>query len=210
MSDRRQRWEATARNREPILAVLRQVLPPGGTVLEIAAGTGQHAAHFAPALAPRVWQPSEPDAALRESIEAWREAEPCPFLRPALALDVMDAPWPVETAQLDPPITAVVAINMIHIAPWDACRALMAGASRLLADGGVLFLYGPYKVSGGWRSDNDPAFDESLRRRNPAWGLRDLDDVAAEAASAGFTLARTVDMPAANLSVVFRKAARDD
>ncbi|MEN3973612.1 DUF938 domain-containing protein [Emcibacter sp. SYSU 3D8] len=205
MSDERQTWEASARNREPILAVLRKVLPPAGTVLEIASGTGQHAVHFAPALAPRIWQPSEPDPKLRASIAAWIDAAPSEWLRPPLALDVMEEPWPVEKQPCDPALAAIVNINMIHIAPWAACVSLLAAAGRLLPAGGVLFLYGPYKVDGQWRTANDPAFDESLRRRNPAWGLRNLEDVIAEAATSALQPDPVIDMPAGNLSVVFRK-----
>lgn len=194
---------ATDRNRAPILAVLQRVLPPSGTVLEIASGTGQHAAHFAPALAPRVWQPSEPDERLRGSIAAWAAEAACATLRPPLALDVMARPWPMEV--FDPPLAAIVNINMIHISPWAACRSLMHGAADLLPAGGVLFLYGPFRTNGGWRSPNDPAFDESLKARDPSWGLRDLEDVIAEAEANGLSLERTVDMPAGNLSVVFRK-----
>jgi hypothetical protein len=198
-------YPATERNREPILAVLREMLPSAGTVLEIASGTGQHAVHFAPALAPLVWQPSEPDPALRASIAAWTDEQPSGNLRPALALDVMQRPWPVEAVPCDPLLAAIVTINMIHIAPWDACRSLMRGAGDLLPRGGVLYLYGPFRVAGSWRTDNDPAFDESLRRRDPSWGLRNLEDVVAEADANGLALVRTVDMPAGNLSVVFRK-----
>ncbi len=194
---------ATDRNRVPILAVLQRVLPRSGTVLEIASGTGQHAAHFAPALSPRVWQPSEPDERLRGSIAAWAAEAGCASLRPPLALDVMARPWPMEA--FDPPLSAIVNINMIHISPWAACRSLMRGAGDLLPAGGVLFLYGPYRTNGDWRSANDPAFDASLKARDPAWGLRDLEDVVAEAEVNGLALERTVDMPAGNLSVVFRK-----
>ncbi|MGE0668162.1 MAG: DUF938 domain-containing protein [Sphingomonadales bacterium] len=198
-------WDATDRNRAPILAVLESVLPPAGTVLEIASGTGQHAVHFAPALAPRIWQPSEPDAKLRRSIAAWAAERPCPTLRPALDLDVTAHPWPFVSRPGDPPLMAVVNINMIHIAPWDACRGLMRGAGDLLPSGGVLFLYGPYRVGGEWRTANDPAFDASLKARDPSWGLRDLEEVVAEAAAHGLAIDRTVDMPAGNLCVVFRK-----
>jgi SAM-dependent methyltransferase len=203
MPDARLHAEATERNRDPILGVLRQVLPAEGTVLEIASGTGQHAAYFAPRLAPLVWQPSEPDAALRASVAAWREASPAANLRPPLDLDVLRRPWPVEETPCDPPLAAVVAINLIHIAPWIACEALMAGAARLLPPGGVLYLYGPYRSGGGWRGPNDAAFDAGLRRRDPSWGLRDLETVRDEAARAGLRLDRTVDMPVGNLSVVF-------
>ncbi len=197
---------ATDRNREPILAVLQAVLPPSGTVLEIASGTGQHAVHFAPALAPRFWQPSEPDERLRGSIAAWAAEQPCEWLRPPLALDVLARPWPVEVQPCVPPLSAIVNINMIHISPWDACRGLMRGAGDLLPPGGVLFLYGPYKTNGQWRSPNDPAFDQSLKQRDPSWGLRDLETVVAEAGANGLVLVRTVDMPAGNLSVVFCKS----
>ncbi len=196
---------ATDRNREPILAVLQAVLPPSGTVLEIASGTGQHAVHFAPALAPRFWQPSEPDERLRGSIAAWSAEQPSEWMRAPLALDVLARPWPVETQPCDPPLSAIVNINMIHISPWDACRGLMRGAGELLPPGGVLFLYGPYRTGGQWRSANDPAFDQSLKQRDPAWGLRNLEDVVAEAAGNGLSLERTVEMPAGNLAVVFRK-----
>lgn len=205
---------ATERNRDPILAVLKAVLPPAGTVLEIASGTGQHAAYFAPALAPRVWQPSEPDERLRASILAWSAGVDPAVLRPPLALDVLARPWPVETAPPAPPpappVTAVVNINMIHISPWAACRALMQGAAALLPEGGVLFLYGPYRTGGGWRSPNDPDFDRSLRERDPSWGIRDLEDVVAEASANGLVLGRTVDMPAGNLSVVFARRRQGD
>ncbi len=196
---------ATDRNREPILAVLQAVLPPSGTVLEIASGTGQHAVHFAPALAPRFWQPSEPDERLHGSIAAWSAEQPSEWLRPPLALDVLARPWPVETQPCIPPLSAIVNINMIHISPWAACQALMRAAAAVLPAGGVLYLYGPYRVNGAWRSPNDPAFDRSLKQRDPSWGVRDLEDVAAEAAGNGLIPVRTVDMPAGNLSVVFRK-----
>lgn len=196
---------ATDRNREPILAVLQAVLPPSGTVLEIASGTGQHAVYFAPTLAPRVWQPSEPDETLRDSVAAWSAEQPCQWLRPPLALDVLARPWPVEMQPCEPPLAAIVNINMIHISPWEACRSLMRGAAALLPPDGVLFVYGPYRTNGEWRSANDAAFDQSLKQRDPSWGLRNLEEVVAEAAANGLILERTVEMPAGNLSVVFRK-----
>jgi hypothetical protein len=205
MTDGRLRWEATERNKDPILAVLRDELPASGTVLEIASGTGQHAAHFSAALTHLAWQPTEPDAALRESIEAWRRSMDDDRFRPPMDLDVRAAPWPVETTPCDPPVSAIVNINMIHISPWAACEALMAGAGRLLPRGGVLFLYGPFKVEGRYRTANDPAFDESLRTRNAAWGIRDLADVETLAGANDLRLRRTVDMPAGNLSAVFER-----
>lgn len=201
MSDARQNAPATERNREPILDVLRRVLPPDGTILEISSGTGQHAVFFAPALAPRLWQPSEPDAGSRESIAAWSAAFPAANLLAPLALDVLDEPWP----EIPGSLAAIVNINMIHIAPWAACGALMRGAGARLPAGGVLFLYGPYREKGAWRSPNDPAFDDWLKARDTSFGVRDLEAVVAEAARAGLDLVHRIDMPAGNLSVVFRK-----
>lgn len=195
---------ATARNRDPILAVLRDVLPASGTVLEIAAGTGEHAVHFAKGLPGLVWQPSDPDGAARASISAWAdeagadEAGLSNLLAP-LALDAAAADWPLERAD------ALVCINMIHISPWEATLGLMAGAARLLASGAPLVLYGPYRREGHTIEPGNAAFDEDLKRRNPAWGLRLLEAVAEVADAQGFGLDRVVEMPANNLTVVFRK-----
>src|SRR5690606_28546036 len=139
-ADARLHAPATARNREPILAVLRRVIPVQGEVLEVASGTGEHAAHFAAALPGLRWQPSDPDAVSRASIAAWTSH--LENVRPPLALGVREQPWPVTRAD------AVVCINMIHIAPWEACEALVAGAAALLDDGAPLVLYGPYRVGG--------------------------------------------------------------
>lgn len=196
----RRRFAAAAeRNQGPILAVLERVLPATGVVLEVASGTGQHAVYFASRLPGLVWQPSDPDPAMRASIAARAVAAGLPNLRPPLDLDVTAGPWPVGAAD------AVVAINLIHIAPWEAGRALMAGAGRLLGAGDVLYLYGAFRIGGRHTAPGNVAFDAALRRRDPAWGVRDLDAVAAEAAAHGLALAETVSMPADNLSVVFRK-----
>jgi SAM-dependent methyltransferase len=192
---------STARNREPILGVLKQVLPPAGLVLEIASGAGEHAVHFASHLPRLQWQPSDPDAGARASIEAWRESAELPNLLPAVALDVMAEPWPVDRAD------AVVCINMVHISPWTATEALMRGAARRLPPDGILFLYGPYRRGGRHTAPSNEAFDQDLRRRNPVWGVRDLDDVAGLAEINGLRLRQTVEMPANNLSVVFVRAA---
>lgn len=197
--DARRFEPATARNREPILAVLKRVLPAAGTVLEIASGTGEHAAYFArhfPALA---WQPSDADPDNLASIAAWAAASGAANLRPPLALDVGAADWGIAG------VAAVVCINMIHIAPWAATEALMAGAARRLAQGGPLYLYGAYKRGGRHTTPSNAAFDAALGRRNPAWGVRDLDDVVRLAAEHGFELAEVAEMPANNLSVVFRR-----
>ncbi len=193
------------RNKEPILGILRAVLPSAGTVLEIASGTGQHAVHFAAALPALTWQPSEPDAT-RRAVLAARVAEAgLTNVRVPLALDVTREPWPLEG-----PVAAIVAINLIHIAPWSATEALMAGAERHLAAAGpgVLVLYGPYKEGGVHTAPSNESFDASLRADNPAWGVRDLEAVAALAAVHGFGAPTVSRMPANNLTVVFRASAR--
>lgn len=199
MSDHRRTAPAAARNRDPILNVLREMLPASGTVLEVASGTGEHAIHFARGLPHLDWQPSDPDADARLSIAAWREAEGLANLESPLELDAASSDWPVDRAD------AVVCINMIHISPWDATLGLMAGAGRLLASGAPLVLYGPYRREGHVTAPSNAAFDEDLKSRNPAWGLRLLEDVAREADAQGFDLDRVVEMPANNLTVVFRK-----
>ncbi len=190
---------ATERNREPLLAVLREVLPTSGRVLEVASGTGQHAAWFARALPHLVWQPTDVDAESLESIEAWRTEEGPPNLLPPRRLDAGAESWP-ETAT-----DVILNVNMIHIAPWTACQGLMRGAGRVLPPGGLLVLYGPYFVEGRDTAPSNLEFDASLRARNPAWGVRSLEAVTAEAALHGLERERVVDMPSNNLTVVFRK-----
>jgi len=187
---------AADRNRDPILAVLARVLPTSGVVLELASGTGQHAAHVAAALPGLTWQPSDPDAAARASIAA--STAHLPNVRPPLALDAL-APWP-----LDAPIVAMVAINLVHIAPWAVALAVFAGAGARLPLGGVLVLYGPYRIGGVTAPSND-AFDADLQRRNPAWGVRDLEALVDAAARHGLALAETLALPANNHALVFRK-----
>ena len=192
---------AAARNREPILEVLRRRLPPSGLVLEIASGTGEHAAWFAAALPALQWRPTDRDAAALASIAAWREAAGAPNLLEPLMLDAADAAfWPVRTAE------AVVAINMIHISPWRSTEGLFQGAARILPPGGVVFLYGPFREGGNHTAPSNAAFDADLQARDPDWGVRDLVAVQALAAQHGFRLVERVSMPANNLSVVFEKA----
>jgi SAM-dependent methyltransferase len=192
---------STARNRDPILSVLKPRLPANGLVLEVASGAGEHAAYCAAALPGLKWRPTDPDADARASIAAWRAHAGLPNLLEPLALDASDPDgWPVERAD------AVVNINMIHISPWSAAEGLMAGAGRVLPPGGDLFLYGPYFEADVETAPSNLAFDESLRRRNPAWGVRRLEDVKALAAEQGLELEERVAMPANNLSLVFRKA----
>ena len=187
------------RNHEPLLSVLRELLPPGGTVLEVASGTGQHAVFFARAFPGLVWQPTDADPIARASIEAWRREEGLPNVRPPLALDASAPPWPVESAD------AVVCINMVHISPWEACRGLMRGAARVLPPGGPLILYGAYFIEGRPTAPSNLAFDASLRERNPAWGVRELGAVTAEARAQGLERDQVIDMPSNNFTVVFRR-----
>ncbi len=190
------------RNRGPILEVLQRVLPPAGRVLEIASGSGEHAVYFARALHNLTWQPSDPDRAARESIRAWIAQEKVANVLAPIALDMMNARWPYMLDKVD----AVVCINMIHIAPWEACLGLLYGCEQLLPPGGPLVLYGPFMRGGRHTAPSNAAFDESLRRQDPRWGVRDLDDVVREVALRGFHLAEVVEMPANNLTVVLRYA----
>jgi SAM-dependent methyltransferase len=191
---------ATARNRGPILDVLRRHLPPRGLVLEVASGSGEHVMHFAQAFPDLQFQPSDPDPDARASIDAWRAALALANVRPAIALDATAEPWPVEAAD------AVLCINMVHIASWAAAEGLVRGAARILPPGGALYLYGPYKRDGRHTAPSNEAFDRSLRAQNPQWGVRDLEAVTAVAEAAGFAEVVTVHMPANNLSLIFRKA----
>jgi SAM-dependent methyltransferase len=193
---------APERNKGPILDVLRRVLPRHGLVLEIASGTGQHVIHFAAGLPDLKWQPSDADAQARASIAAWRADANLPNVLPPLDLDVRCEPWPVQRAD------ALVCINMIHIAPWAAAERLLDGASRLLGPGAPLVLYGPYRRDSRHTAPSNEAFDADLRRRNPEWGVRDLEAVAALATRNGFAIEETVEMPANNLCVVLRRSAR--
>jgi len=191
---------AALRNREPIAAVLAEVLPPSGLVLEIASGTGEHAVCFAGAFPGLTWQPSDRDEEALTSIAARVAHEGPPNLRPPLRLDVTARPWPVAHA------AAIVCINMIHIAPWAACEALMAGAGELLPPEAPLYLYGPYKREGKHTAPSNAAFDEGLRARDPAWGVRDEADVRAAAARCGLAFEAMIAMPANNFSLVFRRS----
>jgi SAM-dependent methyltransferase len=195
----RQHAPAAERNREPILAVLREILPPCGLVLEIASGTGQHVTHFAAALPRLAWQPSDPDADARASVAAWTEHAGLSNVRAPLELDVERTPWEIDAAQ------AVLCINMVHISPWTATQALFDGANRLLGSGGVLYLYGPYRRYGAHTAPGNEVFDQQLRSRNPAWGVRDMETVVGLGDGRGFVCAEPVAMPANNFSLVFTK-----
>jgi hypothetical protein len=197
--DQRRSAPATLRNREPILALLREVLPASGKVLEVASGTGEHAVFFARALPGLTWQPSDPAEDARRSIAAWIAAEGLSNVLAPLALDAAGEHWPAESAD------ALVCINMIHISPWAATLGLMKGANALLAAGAPLVLYGPFRRSGQALEPSNAAFDADLKLRNPAWGLRLLEVVAQCAELNSLRLERVIEMPANNLTVVFRK-----
>lgn len=190
---------ACERNKEPILEVLRRVMPKEGRILEIAAGTGQHAVHFAAAMPGLDWQPSDPDPSALASIAAWAEEAALSNLRPPVQLDAAADNWPFKD------LDAVYCANMIHISPWEAGLGLIRNAADALKTGGHLILYGPYKVGGRHIAPSNEAFDQSLRAQNPDWGIRNLDDVALEARRVGFQFAETAKMPANNFTVVFRK-----
>jgi SAM-dependent methyltransferase len=198
MTDARMHAPATLRNRDAILAVLRGLLTPGARVLEVASGSGEHAAHFAAALPDLVFQPSDPDRDRRASIDAWSAAAGLANIHPALALDATAPYWPIAAAD------AVLCINMIHIAPWAAASGLIHNAARVLLPGGMLLLYGPFRRGGLHTSASNAAFDRELRGRNPDWGIRNLETVAAAAEAGGFGVPEVVEMPANNLSVMFR------
>lgn len=198
-SGERRHAPATNRNREPISEVLRRCLPGSGTVLEIASGTGEHAVFMGRQLPQLIWQPSDPDPEARSSIEAWRQLEGTPNVRPPLAIDATTGQWAIEEAD------AIVCINMVHISPWAATQGLVRGAGRILPRGGILYLYGPYRVAGRPTAASNEAFDASLRARDPAWGLRETSEVEDLAKRQGVVLEEIVDMPANNFSLIFRK-----
>jgi SAM-dependent methyltransferase len=190
---------AAQRNRDPILAVLRRVLPPSGLVLEVASGSGEHAVHFARALPGLTFQPTDPDPTRRASIDAWTANSGLANIRPALALDATAPEWPISHAD------AVLCFNMIHIAPWNAAIGLIRSAARVLGQGGQLILYGPYRRDGTHTAPSNAEFDASLRERDPEWGVRDLEAVSELAAQCGFGVPAIEQMPANNLCVIFTR-----
>lgn len=200
IDDERQFAPAADRNKDPILAVLREVLPARGRVLEIASGTGQHVVHFAAALPDLTWAPTDARKTALPSIVAWREAAGLDNVEEPAQLDVTAAAWPIDEAD------AVFCANMIHIAPWQACLGLLDGAARVLSAGGPLVLYGPFVIAGVDTAPSNVAFDADLRRRDARWGVRALDDVRREAEARDLFFERRVDMPANNQIVVFRRA----
>lgn len=188
---------ATERNRDVIAETLARLLPAEGLVLEVASGTGEHAVHFARLFPALTWQPSDPDPIALASINAWRADSNMPNMRPAMLLDA-SADWPIMQAD------AVVCINMTHISPWAATVGLLRNAARLLPPSAVLFIYGPYNQRDVPLAQSNAAFDASLRQQNAEWGLRYVDDIAEEAYKSGLHLDSVIDMPANNLSLIFR------
>jgi hypothetical protein len=195
---------AAERNKQPILDVLRRVLPERGNALEIASGTGQHAAWFARGLPGWTWQPSDADEHMLPDILAWTSELGAARVRPPVVLDVMSPQWPSVGPEFTEPFDAIYCANMLHISPWASCAALMQGSARHLACGGLLVTYGPYLEDGVVTSPGNAAFDESLRLRNPEWGIRRIEDVAHEAGLAGLSLRERHAMPANNLLLVFQ------
>ena len=199
MEDPKRHAPAAERNREPIAQVLRELLPERGLVLEIASGSGEHAVHFARAFPKLLFQPSDPEPASLRSIQAWRgEAGLFNLLAP-VALDARAREWPVATAD------AIVCINMVHISPWTATEGLLRGAGQRLGPGAPLILYGPYRRAGVPTAPSNEAFDLSLKARNPEWGVRELEQVQAEAETHGLGFDRVYEMPANNIVAVFRR-----
>ena len=201
--DKRRFIPAAERNREPIFQALKGLLTAPGTLLEIASGTGQHAAYLAPRLPHLAWVPSDIDPGMRESIAAWAAEAGAANVRPARAIDVTADDWGVDDIAAD--LTAIFNANMVHIAPWAVCQGLMAGAGRYLPAGGLLALYGPFFRAGHPPGEGNLSFDAQLRAEDPAWGIRTLEAVAAEAGANGLETRGIVELPANNLIAVFAK-----
>jgi SAM-dependent methyltransferase len=191
---------AVARNRDPILEVLRGVLPESGTVLEIASGSGEHVIHFAQHFPQIEFHPTDPDERAVASIKTWVKEAGLPNIAAPLMFDVTEAKWPFR--KLD----GIICINMIHISPWRATEALMRGAASALKHGAPLYLYGPYRRRNIPTAPSNEQFDTYLRTQNAEWGLRNLEIVSILAQSVGFLNPEITDMPANNLSVVFRRS----
>ncbi len=212
--DHRQYAPAFQRNHQPILAILEQELPKQGIVLEIASGTGEHAAFFAQQLPHLGWLPSDQAPSSLTSITAWQHKVHGANLYKPIPINVCQPNWPEFVIQtldnyglMDFKVVAIININMIHISPWQATAGLMAGSARLLSPQGILYLYGPFIQVDQPTAPSNLAFDQSLKTRNPAWGIRQLAEVSHLAAQYGLSLKKTVAMPANNLSVIWQHSA---
>lgn len=199
--DARRFAPAAERNRGPILRELERLLPERGVLLEVASGSGQHTAHFATAMPGLRFQPTDADAALLPSIDAWAASSGASNIARARLLDAASDTWPVAA------VDVIYCANMVHIAPWECTLGLMRGASRHLSDTGVLLTYGPYRIGGAHTAPSNADFDSSLQARDPAWGVRELEQVQRAAAEAGLTLRERVSMPANNYLLVFCRLA---
>ena len=197
-ADARRSAPAASRNRKPIAEVLADWLPSAGTVLEVASGTGEHAVWFAERFPNLTWQPSDTHPDAQASIDAWRKASGLSNIAEPLTIDASSRDWPIERAN------AVLNINMAHISPWAASLGLIAGAARVLPEGGPLILYGPWQKDDIETAASNAAFDADLKARDPQWGLRRVEDFAAAASVQGFELAEWRQMPANNLMLLFR------
>jgi len=202
----KQTWPAPERNKQPILDVLRRVLPERCSVLEISSGSGQHAAFFAAQQPAWIWQPSDIDPENLASIAGWVNEAALPNLRPPLRIDVLDEDWGAGAAGSLGSLEAMFCANMIHIAPWACCEGLLAGAGRYLRRSGKLVIYGPFSIGGAHTAQSNAAFDASLKARDASWGVRDCDEVTALAARHGLRLLERVPMPANNQSLVLERA----
>lgn len=203
-ADQRILSPSAARNAEPILKILKRVLPTHGVVLEIGCGSGEHAVCFAAAVPTLTWLPSDPDPAARASTASWIKLKGLSNVQTPLDVDASSDVWGVEKLA---PFDAIVSINMVHIAPWAATTGLFSGAGRMLRANGLLILYGPFMLNGAYNAPSNAAFDETLKARNPSWGLRDVVEIERVAAASGLTLRETIEMPANNTLLVFHNAA---
>jgi hypothetical protein len=208
VGDNRLHAPATARNKDILKEVFIKYMPPKGTLIEIASGTGEHAYHIAPSLKPLCWQPTDIEGKHLASIDAWRnyamsEAQDNNTnILPAISLDILEG---IKKKPNNDRISAICAINLIHIAPIEVAKALVVQAEKNLSHNGILFLYGPYKHGGEHTSKSNADFDQSLRSRNPEWGIRDLEFVTELALNHNFQEPEILAMPANNFSLIFKK-----
>lgn len=196
---------ATEKNRQPILEILKEKIPPHGDILEIASGSGEHSLFFAPYFPEKQWIPSDKEKECLDSIKAWREDCLTDNLQLPLEIDVMESNWHQSLTQKN--ITAIICINMIHISPWEACLGLMTGAREILPFEGILYLYGAYKINNQHTTTSNQEFDNYLRSQNSAWGVRNLEDVIEVAVKNNLTFEKKIPMPSNNFSLIFRKTS---
>ena len=190
------------RNAKPILEILKTILPENSSVLEIGSGTGQHGAMFAQSLTSVKWIPSDYDVSNLNSIKAWNRINVTTSPFPPRLIDATELDWDIS---LNDNIFAIVAINVIHISPWSVTKGILSGAQKFLPSQGILFFYGPFKQTDIVTAQGNETFDKQLRSQNTAWGLRNLNDIETIAQNHDLKLEQIIQMPANNLSVIFRK-----